>query len=90
MHTALFTGASWRGPGPSEPALRRLADSLGVDGARLARCAVSEDVQAALQRDLALAAKAGVVAVPSLHLDGSALEPMAPRSVLRAVERSLH
>jgi len=89
LHTALLERPSWRGPGPSELALRALADSLGLDGPALSTCAQSEEIAGEVARDQTLGAADGVAAVPAVRLDGRALEPIAPRALLRAVERAL-
>jgi len=89
MHTALLVSTNWRAPGPSGRGLRRLADSLGLDGSALSECAETASVAAQLAADTALGRAVGVAAVPAAYLDGSALPPLAPRSLLRTVERAL-
>ena len=70
--------------------LLALADSTGVDHARLADCVTRGVTRPAIEADVAAARRAGARSTPTFYIEGGLIEGAAPLSDFRAVLDSVY
>jgi protein-disulfide isomerase len=91
VHDRLFQRQpQWaKQPDPS-PYLLALADSAGVDPARLAACVTRQATRPAIEADVAAAHRAGAQTTPTFYIEGGLLDGAAPLAVFREVLDSVY
>lgn len=90
MHEALFRSTStWSSGPPAGPWFAHLADSLGLDSTALASCSSDPEIAGILAADLARGRALGLIAVPTLFLDGRLLRYRTPAALVRRVRRTV-
>lgn len=90
MHEALFRSTpTWSSGPPARPWFAHLADSLGLDPAALAACSTDPETEGALAADLARGRALGLIAVPTVFLDGRPLRYRTPEALVRRVRRTV-
>jgi protein-disulfide isomerase len=72
------------------PYLLALADSAGVDHARLADCVTRRVTQPAIEADAAAARRAGAQSTPTFYIEGGLIEGAAPLAVFREALDSVY
>ena len=91
MHDLLFRNQPhWAELAAPRPYLLALADSAGLDHAKLARCLASPATAALVREDGDRARRAGARSTPTFYIEGGLLEGAAPITAFRAVLDSIY
>jgi protein-disulfide isomerase len=91
VHDRLFQRQpQWAPQQDPGPYLLALADSAGVDHARLADCVTRRATRPAIDADVAAAHRAGGRITPTFYIEGGLIDGAAPLAVFRAVLDSIY
>jgi protein-disulfide isomerase len=91
VHDLLFLRQpQWAAQQEPSHYLVALADSAGVDHAKLVRCVSSKAIGAAIDADVAAAVRAGATSTPTFYIEGGLIEGAAPVAVFREVLDSIY
>jgi len=91
VHDRLFQRQSvWEGQQDPGPYFVALADSAGVDHARLAACVARGATRPAIEADVAAAHRSGANITPTFFIEGGLIDGAAPLAVFRAVLDSVY
>jgi protein-disulfide isomerase len=91
VHDKLFRRQPlWSALRDPMPYLLALADSAGVDHARLAACVTSGATRATIEADAASAHRAGAQKTPTFYIEGGLIDGAAPLAVFREVLDSVY
>jgi len=91
MHDLLFRNQPhWAELAAPRPFFFGLADSAGLDHARLTRCLASPATAALVKEDGERARRSGANSTPTFYIEGGLLEGAAPITAFRAVLDSIY
>jgi protein-disulfide isomerase len=91
VHDRLFQHQpQWAAQQDPSPYLLALADSAGVNHARLADCVTRRTTRPAVEADIAAAHRAGARITPTFYIEGSLIDGAAPLAVFREVLDSVY
>jgi len=91
MHDLLFRNQPhWAELAAPRPFFFGLADSAGLDHARLTRCLASPATAALVKEDGERARRSGASSTPTFYIEGGLLEGAAPITAFRAVLDSIY
>jgi protein-disulfide isomerase len=91
VHDRLFQRQpQWAERQDPGPYLLTLADSAGVDHARLIACVVRRVTRPAIEADAAAARRAGARSTPTFYIEGGLIEGAAPLAVFREALDSVY
>jgi protein-disulfide isomerase len=91
VHDRLFEHQpQWADQKDPGPYLLALADSAGVDHARLAACVSSGATRPAIEADAAAARRSGAHSTPTFYIEGGLIEGAAPLAAFRAALDSVY
>ena len=91
VHDALFARQpEWAPRARAERYLVALADSAGTDHAKLSQCLATKASAAAVEADIAAAARAGARSTPTFYIEGGLIEGAAPVAVFRELLDSIY
>ena len=91
VHDRLYQRQSqWAARQDPNPYLLALAESAGVDHARLADCVTHRATRPAIDADVAAAHRAGAQITPTFYIEGGLIEGAAPLEVFREVLDSVY
>jgi protein-disulfide isomerase len=91
VHDRLFRRQQqWAAQEDPSRYLLALADSAGVNHARLAACVTSGATRAAIEADAAAAHRAGAQKTPTFYIEGGLIDGAAPLAVFREVLDSVY
>ena len=91
VHDRLFQRQSqWAAQQDPRPYLLALADSAGVNHARLADCVTRRATRAAIEADTAAAHRTGARITPTFYIEGGLIDGAAPLAVFREVLDSVY
>jgi protein-disulfide isomerase len=91
VHDRLFQRQpQWAAQQDPSPYLLALAESAGVDHARLAACVTRRATRPAIEADAAAAARSGARSTPTFYIEGWLIDGAAPLAVFRKVLDSIY
>jgi protein-disulfide isomerase len=91
VHDRLFQRQpQWAAQQDPSPYLLALAESAGVDHARLAACVTRRATRPAIEADAAAAARSGAHSTPTFYIEGWLIDGAAPLAVFRKVLDSIY
>jgi protein-disulfide isomerase len=91
VHDRLFQRQpQWAEQQDPSPYLLALAESAGVDHARLADCVTRRATRPAIEADAAAAGRSGARSTPTFYIEGWLIEGAAPLAVFREVLDSIY
>jgi protein-disulfide isomerase len=91
VHDRLFQRQPlWAAQQDPGPYLLALAESAGVDRARLADCVTRRATRPAIEADAAAAHRAGAQSTPTFYIEGGLIDGAAPLAVFREVLDSIY
>lgn len=91
MHDRLFERQSqWASLKTPRAYFLALADSAGLNRTPLAQCVASGAGRAAVEADIAVAARAGAQSTPTFYLEGGLVDGDAPVAVFRELLDSVY
>jgi protein-disulfide isomerase len=91
VHDRLFQRQpQWAEQQNPSPYLLALAESAGVDHARLADCVTHRATRPAIDADVAAAHRAGAKITPTFYIEGGLIDGAAPLAVFREVLDSIY
>jgi protein-disulfide isomerase len=91
VHDRLFQRQpQWAEQQNPRPYLLALAESAGVDHARLADCVTRQATRPAIDADVAAAHRAGARITPTFYIEGGLIDGAAPLAVFREVLDSIY